>query len=237
MNIRSAALSLPFCLLSIVSSNAESQCRRPTLVEGIKDIKSNYLALKSISRWYVIDTECIILSRENFAKILLFKILPIQSDVDKVYVFIKSYRAFSVSPPDKIKVSRGGEWFLPGSSGAKPVAKVPDEPYPGTIATWNDAHSAAGTPEEVNGKLKLDWHAYATEDGKLPSTRRMSYWLASGDFDFSRGTLTNYLIAFAPNGKGEIPFDVNLQNEVRSIDLTIDSNVEALSGRYKFVIE
>ena len=236
MTIRSAALSLPFCLIATFS-NAESQCRRPTLVEGLKDIKSNYLALKSITRLYVIDTECIILSRENFAKILLFKIIPVQSDLDKVVVFIKSYRAFSVSPPDKIKVSRGGEWFLPGSSGAKPVSKVSDEPYPGTIATWNEAHSSAANPEQVNDKLKLDWHAYATDDGKLPSTRKMNYWLASGDFDFSKGTLTNYLIAFPPNSKSEIPFDVSLQNEVRSIELTIDSNVEALSGRYKFVIE
>jgi hypothetical protein len=237
MNIRSAALSLPFFLVATFSSSAESQCRRPTLVENLKDIRSNYLALKSITRLYVIDTECIILSRENFAKILLFKILPVPSDIDKVVVFIKSYRTFSVSPPDKIKVSRGGEWFLPGSSGAKAVSKVPDEPYPGTIATWNESHSSTGSPEQVNDKLKLDWHAYGTDDSKLPSTRKMNYWLASGDFDFSKGTLTNYLIAFPPNSKSEIPFDVNLQNEVRSIELTIDSNVEALSGRYKFVIE
>jgi len=237
MNIRSAALSLPFCLITMFSSNAESQCRRPTLVESLKDIRSNYLALKSSYRLYVIDTECIILSRENFAKILLFKILPVESDVDKIAVFIRSYRTFSASPPDKIKVSRGGEWFLPHASGAKPLSKLPDEPYPGTIAAWNEAHSSAGNPEQVNGKLKLEWHAYATDDGKLPSTQKMDYWLAPGDFDFSRGTLTNYLIAFPPNGKSEIPFDVNLQNEVRSIDLRIDSNVEALSGRYKFVIE
>ena len=237
MTVRSAALSLLFCLIATVSGNAESQCRRPTLVENIKDIKSNYLALKSSYRLYVIDTECIILSRENFAKILLFKILPVESDVDKVVVFIKTYRTFSVSPPDKIKVSRGGEWFLPGSSGAKPVAKMLDEPYPGTIATWNEAHSSAGNPEQVTDKLKLEWHAYATGDSKLPSTRKMDYWLARGDFDFSKGTLTNYLITFPPNGKSEIPFDVNLQNEVRSIELTIDSNVEALSGSYRFVIE
>jgi len=124
MNIRSAALSLPFCLITMFSSNAESQCRRPTLVESLKDIRSNYLALKSSYRLYVIDTECIILSRENFAKILLFKILPVESDVDKIAVFIRSYRTFSASPPDKIKVSRGGEWFLPHASGAKP-AKPP----------------------------------------------------------------------------------------------------------------
>lgn len=237
MNIRSVALSLPFCLVATFSSNAEGQCRRPTLVENLKDIKSNYLALKSINRLYVIDTECIILGRENFAKILLFKILPVQSDVDRVVVFIKSYRTFSVSPPDKIKVSRGGEWFLPGSSGTDALSKLPDEPYPGTVATWNEVHSSAGNPEQVNNTLKLEWHAYATGDGKLPSTRKLNYWLASGDFDFSKGTLTNYLISFPPNSKSEIPFDVNLQNEVRSIDLTIDSNVEALSGRYKFVIE
>src|SRR4051812_26354592 len=208
MTVRSAALSLLFCMMATVSGNAESQCRRPTLVENIKDIKSNYLALKSSYRLYVIDTECLILSRENFAKILLFKILPVESDIDKVVVLIKSYRTFSASPPDKIKVSRGGEWFLPGSSGTKAVAKVPDEPYLGTIATWNEAHSSAGNPDQVNDKLKLDWHAYATDDGKLPSTRKMDYWLARGDFDFSKGTLTNYLIAFPPNGKSEIPFDV-----------------------------
>jgi hypothetical protein len=237
MNIRSAALSLPFCLIAIASSNAESQFRRPTLVESLKDIRSNYLALKSSYRLYVIDTECIILSRENFAKILLFKILPVESDLDKVVVFIRSYRTFSVSPPDKIKVSRGGEWFLSDASGAQSTGKVSDEPYAGTIAAWNEAHSSAGTPEQVNAKLKLEWHAYATDDSKLPSTRKMDYWLTLGDFDFSHGTLTNYLIAFPPNSKSEIPFDVKLQNEVRSIELRIDSNVETLSGRYKFVIE
>jgi hypothetical protein len=237
VNVWSAALSLPFYAVALFSSHAESQCRRPTVVESLKDIRSSYLALKSNYRLYIIDAECTILNRANFSRTLPFRILPVESEADKVAVFIKSYRLFSVNPPDKIKVSRGGDWFLPSASGAKPLSKLLDEPYAGTIAMWNEAHSSNGNPEQVNSKLKLEWHAYATGDGKLPSTRRMDSWPAPGDLDSTRGTITNYLIAFPPNGKNEVPFSVGLQTEVRSIELTIDSNVEALSGRYRFVVE
>jgi len=220
-------------------AHAQENCKRPTPVDALGDIQSNYLALKSRNVSYAIDSPCIILDRQAFPKILSFFILPLDVGPTTTLIFIKSYRTFTNSPPDKIKVSRSDGWFFSDSPQGKAVIqqRLDDEPYSDTLVAWNSAHSTAGTPQEFKDRLKVIWHAYADEEKHLPSTRNPSYWKTKTDFDFGHGTLTAYLLRFPSNSKTPIPFNVYLQDAVQQIELTLDSNVEALSGEFKFTVQ
>ena len=51
---------------------------------------------------------------------------------------------------------------------------------------------------------------------------------------------TNYLIRFSVNTSDKVslvPFQVYAQREVQEVQLTMFSNIDALSGTYRFVIK
>jgi hypothetical protein len=217
---------------------AQENCGRATPVDSLGDIKYNYLALTSPTNTYAIDKSCIILTRREFRKVLPFDLLPANSD-STTALYIESYRAFSSNPPYKISLSRGGGWFFSKTQKGNAAAqkKLPDKPYPGSVESWNAAHSTAGTPLDFEGRLKVLWHAYANSDRTLSSTEDPGVWKTRPDFDFAHGTLTVYLLRFPPKSQTPIPFQVYLQDEVKHVDLVINSNVEALSGEYNFIIQ
>ena len=237
MKRSSAALSL-MAALWLSSAHAQENCARPTPVESLGDIKFNYLALKSPRNTYVIDNHCILINRREFPKLLSFVVLPVGSSSETAGLYIKSYRTFSNSPPYRIKLSRGDGWYLSDSSDGTATVqnRLDDKPYAGTIQDWNAAYSTAGTPLDFKDRLKIRWHAYADDQKTMSSTDDPTYWTTKADFDFSHGTLTAYLLRFPSNSQTPIPFNVYLQDEVIRVDLILNSNVEALSGEYKFII-
>lgn len=234
------ALSHSFIVaLWLSSAHAQGNCERPTLVDALGDIKYSHLALKTRSGGpYVIDKPCVILYRGEFAKVLPFVVLPLGSGSATAALYIKSYKTFTSNPPDKIKLSRNDGWFFSDSPDGTVTARpaLDDKRYPGTVADWNVAHSTIGTPLDFEKRLHVFWHAYADGEKNMPSTDEPSYWATKPDFDFAHGTLTAYLLRFLSNSETAIPFQVYLQDEVQQIDLIIDSNVEALSSEYKFII-
>jgi hypothetical protein len=239
MNVCAISLGCIAVIALSCPAPAQEQCLRPTPVEALEDIQAHHLALKSLRGYYVIDNNCTILSRRAFAKVLPFSILPDASS-DITYVFARSYRMFTnTTPANKIKMVRGANWFFPSDSTAKVSIqpKLDDEPYLDSVEAWNKAHGVAGNPEEFKNRLKALWHAYAGENKELPSTQDAAYWIVRDDFDSSHGTITNYLLRVPPESRSPIPFKVYAQDQVKSVDLVIDSNNEALSGKYKFVLE
>jgi len=115
-----------------------------------------------------------------------------------------------------------------------------DEPYVGSLEGWNAAHSMSGDPLDFLDRLKVKWHAYAREDKAFPSTFLPEFWKIDRSFDRTHAVITNYLLRFDVNPSdtvSTIPFEVYLQREVTQIELTIYSNIEALSGQYRFVVE
>ena len=118
--------------------------------------------------------------------------------------------------------------------------RQPFVPFPGTVEDWNAAHSSPGNPSEFADRLKIQWHAFAAPGSAMPSTIPADFWKISDAFDRTHGVQTNYLIRFAVNTTDKVslvPFQVYVQQEVQEVQLTLYSNIEALSGTYRFVIK
>jgi hypothetical protein len=112
-------------------------------------------------------------------------------------------------------------------------------PFSGTVEDWNAAHSSAGNPVDFASRLKIRWHAFATKDSNMPSTVPADFWKIGDAFDRTHGVQTNYLIRFTVNTADRVslvPFQVYAQREVQEIQLTLFSNIDALSGTYRFVL-
>jgi hypothetical protein len=115
------------------------------------------------------------------------------------------------------------------------------EPFGGSIEAWNAAHTSEASPMELDERLKVSWHAFARKDLTMPSTVPSNFWEIESSFDRTHGVVTNYLVRFGVNttdAKASIvPFQVYAQREVQQISLSLWSNIDALSGDYKFVIK
>jgi hypothetical protein len=114
-----------------------------------------------------------------------------------------------------------------------------DVPFRESIEAWNTAHSSDGTPAEFEQRLKVGWHAHAHQDGGLASTADAAFWKVDNTFDSTYGGVTNILLRFDTNPSAQeslIPFQVYAQPEVRTIVLTLSSNIESLSGTYKLTL-
>lgn len=223
-------------LLVAGQAAAQEQCKRPTAVSSLDDVRTHFLTFKSKYGHYVVDNQCNLINPKSLGSRVQFSFIPPQrTDDTTAYIFIKSYRVFGTEPPDKIKMSRGSGWFS-GSGAAAEQRGVEDQPYLGTVDEWNTAHSGDGGPEDLQNRLKFLWHAYAQDDKQFPSTMRLTYWKTRGDFDFSHGSLTNYLIRFAANSKTPIPFNVGI-SQAKEFQLELYSNIEELSGSYRFVLK
>jgi hypothetical protein len=223
-------------LLLTSASHAET-CGRLSPLENVGDMRGYYLVLQSLNSSYVVDTNCAILRRTDFAKKLQFKMLPTGTG-DQTTVFVRSYRTLVQPQLSPIKMSRGGDWFFPNTKGGAgaPLPNMKDEPFRGSLADWDAAHSTPGNPKALSDRLKATWHAYAGPAKTGASTEDLSFWTIAGQYDLSHASLTNYLLTFPAASKSAIPFDVYLQDDVSEIVLTTYSRDESLSGTYRFLI-
>jgi hypothetical protein len=226
-------------------AHAQDDCfRPPTPVESLDNVR-DYLVLQTERTSYAITAKCVVVRRQTFGTVLNFGIVnrfPAETAISDAYVLIKSNRILTSAPPIKISLSRGDGWFLP-NEGDRPPAdadRMNYEPFPGTIEEWNSAHASAGGPADFAGRLKVKWHAFATGAPAMPSTVPAEWWKVSDKFDRDHGVRTNYLIRFAVN-KGSkvstVPFQVYAQREVERAEVTMLSNIDALSGSYRFQIK
>lgn len=225
---------------------AQETCFRPPSPVSSLDDATELLALQTPKRSsYVISDTCQVVRRNTFGSILNFAIVNRFSEgtaVTDAFVFIKSYRILTSSPPVKISLSRGDGWLYPNTAGGQSTdpGRMAFVPYPGTVENWNAAHSSPGDPGELADRLKMQWHAFAAPDSNLPSTVPADFWKISDAFDRTHGVQTNYLIRFSVNTTDKVslvPFQVYAQREVQEVQLTLYSNIEALSGTYRFVIK
>jgi hypothetical protein len=226
-------------------AHAQDDCfRPPTPVESLDNVR-DYLILQTERTSYAITTKCVVVRRQTFGTVLNFAIVnrfPAETAISDAYVLIKSNRILTSAPPIKISLSRGDGWFLP-NEGDKPPAdadRMNYEPFPGTIEEWNSAHASSGSPAEFAGRLKVKWHAFATGAPGMPSTVPAEWWKVSDKFDRDHGVRTNYLIRFAVNKSNKVstvPFQVYAQREVERAEVTVLSNIDALSGSYQFVVK
>lgn len=232
---------LALSLSATSPSLAQESCLRPTPVPTLAHIRVHTLAIESNLGPAFVGEKCSRLDHDGrFAKVIRFYILPPStSDTDPAFVFIKSYRTFSVETRDKIKMSRGEGWHSEKSAAARPDYIAPqrlnDKPFRNTIEKWNDYHIAESTPESLRQKLGQPWHAYADADKALASTEPISFW-QTGPFDFGTGMLTNYLIRFPANTTTPIRFEVGYDDRIKEFRLEFYSSIDALSEKsYRFV--
>ena len=96
-----------------------------------------------------------------------------------------------------------------------------------------------GSPEAFGTRLGIRWHAFATQDRSTSSTLLLDFCKVPPDFDLVHGVQTKYLIKFNVNTGSKlslVPFQIYAQPEVREITMTLFSNIDALSGKYRFVL-
>ena len=179
------------------SSHAQQTCfRPPSPVSNLGDV-TELLALQTPKHSsYVISDTCQLVRRETFGSILNFVILnrfPEGTAVSDAYVFIKSYRILISAPPVKISLSRGDGWLLPKSTGDQfaVAGRMTFVPFPGSIEDWNSAHSSAGSPADFADRLKVQWHAFASNDSNSPSTIPADFWKIAETFDRKHGVQTH----------------------------------------------
>jgi hypothetical protein len=242
--VGAAALSL---LLAIAEpSFSQDTCFRPPSPVSSLDDVTELLALQTPKHSsYVVSDTCQVVRRNTFGSILNFAIVnrfPEGTAVTDAFVFIKSYRILTSSPPVKISLSRGDGWLYPKAVGGQSSdpGRMAFVPYRGTVEDWNAAHSSAGDPREFAERLKIQWHAFASPDSNMPSTVPADFWKIPDVFDRTHGVQTNYLIRFAVNTTDKVslvPFQVYAQREVQEVQLTLYSNIEALSGTYRFIVK
>lgn len=237
-----------FLSIAASSERARSQddCFRPPVpVESLENVR-DHLVLQTARASYVLPATatCFAVRRQTFGTVLSFAILnrfPDENATD-AYVLIKSDRKLTSSPPIKLSLSRGDGWFLPGEGGLQSAAvgRMASEAFGGSIEEWNSAYGSAGGPADLAARLKVPWHAFATSALAMPSTVSAEFWKIGDAFDRAHGVRTNYLIRFSVNTSEKIstvPFQVYIQREVQQVELTLFSNIDALSGTYRFLIK
>jgi hypothetical protein len=215
----------------------------PLPIEDLSNIRETYLLLQSASgtNYYVVADSCVIVDREIFGTTLQFSLFNrlIKNGPRIGTAYVKSYRIFSNHQYVHIKMARGDGWYYPGS-GSSPIDAVNELVFNDTTDSWNKAYSTRGTPEDYSVRLNTVpvWHAYGQPDKSLPSTDLPEFWQIDQSFDQQYGLMTNYLLHFTVNPSASIslvPFQVDLQKEVKRIDLTIHSNTEVLSGFWTLI--
>jgi len=223
-------------LMAVGRAEAQAACSRPVPVDSVQDVQSHFLVVKSMFGPAVVESECSLLNPRSYQGAVQFLIVPPQRS-DTTLIFIKSYRVFTNEPDDKIKMSRGDGWLFRAASSSNyaPLGRKDDVPYDDTVEKWNSSHSSRGDPIEMEGRLDYRWHAYADEDEATSSSRKIDRWKTRADFNFTHGTLTNYLIRSAANSRTPIPFNVGLLPQVTEFTLEFYSNAEGISGMYRFV--
>lgn len=239
------AVAAILLIVPALRASADDRCfRQPSQVENLENT-SEHLILRSRRSNYLLEDSCIVIERRTFGKTLDFAIrnrFPADTQVSTAYLFIKSDRTLATEPPVKVSLSRSDGWFLELGKGRKPSPgdRMNFEPYQGSVKDWNTAHATPGDPAAIDERLRTDWHAFATDAPSMPSTVPIDYWQITEPFDITHDVRTNYLVRFAVNtgsGNSMVPFQVYIQPAVKSVQLTIFSNIDELSGTYKFIIK
>lgn len=234
-------------LICAMSHPATSQdnCARPPVRVGSLENVAEPMIIRTGRADFAVTGSCHTVRRSTFGTTLGFGIVnrfPEGSEVSDAYVFIKSYRILNSSPPIKLSLSRGDGWFLQGQGETPPTAapRMAFEPFPDTVEKWNSAHASPGTPSALGTRLGMRWHAFTSVSATNASTIPIDFWKVPDSFDRIRGVQTNYLIRFAVNTSNKIsivPFQVYIQPAVTQVELTLFSNIDALSGTYRFIVE
>jgi hypothetical protein len=230
-----AAMSSAYC--------ADECFQPPARVGSLSHVSAPFL-LQTGRAIYVVRSTCHTVSRRIFGSTLSFALLNrfrTDTAVTEAFVFVKSSRIFSTSPPIKISLSRGDGWFVE-SGASRQVGSAPRiafEPFVDSIEKWNEAHATPGSPIELASKLKVNWHAYASRAPAMPSTVPVEFWKIEDTFNRAHGVRTNYLLRFDVNTTAEgsvVPFQVYIQPEVLEVEITMLSNIDAFSGTFRFLI-
>jgi hypothetical protein len=241
---RSFALAGSLLVGAVRVGYAQDTCFRPPVPVEDLDNVAEPMVISTRRSYFAVAETWHTVKRDNFGRTLNFIILnrfPQDTAVTDAFVFLKSVRAFTTQPPIKISLSRGDGWFPRADSERSPAnaPRMAFEPFMDTPDTWNAAHSTQGSPSEVNKRFGGAWHAYAAPMGGLPSTVPIDFWKIAEGFDRAHSVQTNYLIRFSVNtGKKTslVPFQVYIQPEVQQVDLVMYSNIDALSGTYRFLV-
>lgn len=246
MKISRATLKLALSITAFSFTtplHAQTCFKPPSPVSSLADVTEHLVIQTPKRSSYVISDTCQIIRRNSFGSVLNFSIInrfPEGTAVNDAYVFIKSYRIFTSEPPVKISLSRGDGWLLVENGKWVELNRMSFVPFSGSIEEWNSAHSSAGNPSDLAARLKTKWHAFASDNTDLTSTIPLDFWKIPETFDRKYGVETNYLIRFTVNTTDKVslvPFQVYAQPQVREIQLTLFSNIDALSGTYRFEIK
>jgi hypothetical protein len=223
---------------------SQDDCARPPVRIGRLENVAELLVIRTGQADFAVTANCHTVRRSTFGTTLNFAILnrfPEGSAVTDAYVYVKSYRILTTAPPIKFSLSRGDGWFLQEADGTAATAapRMAFEPFAGGIEKWNPGHATAGTPFELGTRLGARWHAFTAASGGSSSTVPIEFWTVPDSFDRIHGVQTNYLIRFTVNTSDSlstIPFQVFIQSAVTQVELTLLSNIDALSGTYKFIV-
>lgn len=91
---------------------------------------------------------------------------------------------------------------------------------------------------ELAQRRGASWHAYAKSDGTLSSSRDVQFWTLDQSVDPVYSAVTKYLLRFDVNTetRERVPFTVYIQPQVKRGELTITSNIEALTTKHTLIL-
>ena len=223
-----------------------AQCHwRPRPIDNPRDIRETRLIITTARQTFGIYNNCVTLLRREVGDELSFALVNRFNKgigVKTAYAVVKSTRTFTNTPPIKISLSRGSGWVLRDKTAKSPAPQreMFYEPFKGTVETWNAAHAADGTPEELAQRLGVEWHAYTEPDLGRSSTEMRTLWQIEESFDLAHDVSTHYLLRFVVNTERDVSrvqFQVFLQPQIKRVVLNIRSSIDALSGDYEFNIQ
>jgi hypothetical protein len=236
--MRKYLLSLAMACIALcpaLGARAEPGCNSaPKAIETRESVVSTVLVLEARGRYYLLD-KCLQVSRSQFGSVLHLGFLNNFPGQEPSYLLVKSRRSFAAPPPDFLKLSRGGGWYLGSSvqSKAEQVAGLEDKAYRGTTAEWNSANADGRIPEDLLTvpKKNQPWHAYIDAGRSAASTDELRFWRIGDGALGPNDALTYYLIRFVPSKSFSlIDFYVYIQEGVSKVEVQTRSNIDALGG-------
>ncbi|QOZ75332.1 hypothetical protein XH83_07690 [Bradyrhizobium sp. CCBAU 53351] len=231
-------------LLFALCSEAWGECfSSPKPIEDARTVNLGTLLLSASGRYYVLDP-CVRISRRQFGSRLKLGFMNNFRNADTAAAFysVKSKRTLSLDQTTHVSLVRTPGWFgYPTTSDTEvqPVPETRGDPFRGTIEQWNSAHANGSGPKELRNipGLIRPWHAFVDREQSLASSFDPQFWQINPADMTSKTIVTNYIVRFAPAPTNTfLDFDVYIQDGVKSVDLTIASQIEAFSGSRTFIV-
>ncbi|PSO16491.1 hypothetical protein [Bradyrhizobium sp. MOS003] len=231
-------------LLLSLCSEAWGECvSSPKPIEDARTVSLGTLLLSASGRYYVLDP-CVRISRRQFGSRIKLGFMNNFEKADTVATFYsaKSKRALTLDQNTHISLVRTPGWFgypTTSETEVQPVLETRGDPFRGTIEQWNSAHANGSSPKELRNipGLIRPWHAFVDQGLSLASSADPQFWQINPADMTSKTIVTNYIIRFTPAPTNTfLDFDVYIQDGVKSVDLTIISQIEAFSGSRTFII-